>query len=66
MLEEPAPWEEFPYPPLSMGWRMGDGQDFWFRWFAIWDSWSEEQRAAYLALHVPPPDWRAFLLDRAR
>lgn len=32
-----APWEEFPYPPISMGWRMGDGEDFFHEWVMFWD-----------------------------
>jgi hypothetical protein len=61
-----APWEEFPYPPISMGWRMGDGEDFFYYWVAWWDLLTEREQAEYLSRHRASPDWVDWAADRRR
>tara|TARA_R110002096_G_scaffold361075_3_gene554153 strand:- start:49449 stop:50270 length:822 start_codon:yes stop_codon:yes gene_type:complete len=52
------PWEEFPtYEHLSLGWRMGSGEDWLGLWHVFLDGLAEdkETRLAYLKRHRPAP-----------
>ena len=58
MGDLPPPWEKFPhFEHNSMGWRMGDGED----WLRLWHLFLEqlgpgfEVRLAYLRRHPPAP-----------
>jgi hypothetical protein len=50
-------WACFPqYTSVTMGWRMGEGEDYKYRWHAWYRSLSDEQRARYRAQFPPPTD----------
>ena len=56
--EVPPPWIPCPdYHPLSMGFRMGHGEDHWNEWWAYWKSLelSESERIRYFKEKYPPP-----------
>ena len=54
-------WLAFPYPPGSMGWRMGAGEhyrDEWEAWYA--KLWPKERRDEYALKYPEPPEWSGF------
>lgn len=60
------PWASFPeIPQGSIGWRMGDGEEYIYRWFDfVREHWLDQASAmAYLRRHPPAPvRWRSFLM----
>jgi hypothetical protein len=60
------PWARCPeIPQGSIGWRMGGGEDYLYRWFAfVREHWIDQASAmAYLRRHPPAPyRWRRFLM----
>ncbi|HTQ14960.1 MAG TPA: 7-cyano-7-deazaguanine synthase QueC [Rhizomicrobium sp.] len=62
------PWKQFPtYEAGSLGWRMGGGEDYWFR---FWDWFlrglTDEGRVAYMHANPEPSGWKgryATMLD---
>jgi hypothetical protein len=55
------PWETFPaYARGSLGWRMGDGEDYYnrfYRWFSALDAEASHQ---YRDTHAEPDGWEGF------
>lgn len=54
------PWHVFEYTQLSMGWRMGGGEDYlsqWEKWFTYL---SQEEQHAYITQYPEPEDWFEF------
>jgi hypothetical protein len=52
------PWEAFPtYERYTMGWRMGDGEDYFYDWHTFIEGLSNdyETRLNYLISHRPAP-----------
>ncbi len=62
------PWSRFPeLPHGSLGWRMGYGEEYLYRWFDFTrDHWRDQASAlAYLRRHPPAPyRWRFFLMSQ--
>jgi hypothetical protein len=56
----PPPWEMFPYPWGSLGWRMGRGEDYWIKFVRWYSGLDGAAQAAYRAAHPEPADWREF------
>jgi hypothetical protein len=55
------PWLQFPEIKLgSLGWRMGDGEDYWYSWQDWYVSLSEEARSSYREKFPEPPSWEGF------
>jgi len=55
------PWVEYPeYPRYSLGWRMGDGEDYIYRWGEWFATLSDSEVDAYALLYPEPLDWRGF------
>jgi len=55
------PWIRFPYiARFSMGWRMGDGEQYMGEFVEWWDAQSEDAKTAYKARYRPPLDWLGF------
>ena len=45
-------------PPGSVGWRMGEGEDYYnqfYRWFSVLH---EAEQDAFARTNEPPPEWR--------
>ncbi len=55
------PWEAFPHVPAgSIGWRMGDGEDYWLS-FANWFAGrSADEKDRFAADHPEPEGWTGF------
>jgi len=55
------PWEEFPEIPfMSIGWRMGPGEDYMHKWWSWMKMKSATQRKAYYDLNSEPKHWSGF------
>ncbi|HET9954326.1 MAG TPA: hypothetical protein VFQ61_07475 [Polyangiaceae bacterium] len=64
-----APWLKFPHIPgsVSMGWRMGAGENYLFyTFYPWWDSLPDARREEYLDATCAPADWRLMLAERAK
>lgn len=62
-LSRKAPWEAFPQIPWgSIGWRMGDGEDYWCDWMDWYLKLSRHSRNEYQSLHPEPSEssWQGF------
>jgi hypothetical protein len=50
------PWKAYPtYERYSLGWRMGEGQDFIHLWHDLLQLWNIETRLEYFRCHLPLP-----------
>ena len=60
----PPPWMAFPeIERYSIGWRMGYGEDYIYR-FGDWlDTLSPEERTEYRALFPEPVTWKGWWED---
>jgi hypothetical protein len=55
------PWIAFPMIPFgSIGWRMGDGEDYWKRFDAWYRQLQPVHRDRYAAEHPEPEGWSGF------
>ena len=55
-------WVAYPdYHPFETGWRMGEGEDYRYKFWEWWDTAEEsktlENRLAYINAHPVPPRW---------
>lgn len=51
-------WLKYPeILPGSIGWRMGDGEDYWFEWHDWFRAQDRDFRAAYVARYPEPTGW---------
>ena len=65
-------WVVFPdYNSVTIGWRMGPGEPYKYRWHGWWRTLTNEQKAAYKAKYPEPTaadlawdDWYADVADR--
>jgi hypothetical protein len=63
-MHSPPPWKQFPeYDRLSLGWRMGPGEDYRFDFAQWFRGLPADQRRAYAAEHPEPADWVGFYVD---
>ncbi len=55
------PWQKFPHIPLgSIGWRMGEGEDYWIGFDEWFKRKHPEAKARYAADNPEPPGWEGF------
>lgn len=55
------PWIKFPNIPLgSIGWRMGVGEDYWFRFRSWWFRQIRAKRVAVKTKYPEPREWLGF------
>ena len=53
-------WGAYPiYNAVTIGWRMGSGEDYKYKWHAWWRTLSAEARDRYRSRY-PEPDWGAW------
>jgi len=52
------PWRVFDYPCYSIGWRMGSGEDYRYRWYDFIDSLDSNEKSIYFEKVIPPEDWK--------
>jgi hypothetical protein len=54
-LSKKAPWEAFPHIQRgSIGWRMGEGEEYWEKWMAWYRKLAAQSRRDYQDLHPEP------------
>ena len=52
-----SPWLEYPHIGLgSIGWRMGDGEDYWMQFDNWYGGLSGDQKAAYRTRYPEPTE----------
>lgn len=57
----PPPWIRHPsISPCSIGWRMGEGEDYRYHWHDWYDALTEGDKKHYQALFPAPLIWRNF------
>ena len=57
----PPPWHEFPEIPRgSIGWRIGEGEDYLYAWRDWFDTLSEQGIASYISSFPEKPGWEGF------
>jgi hypothetical protein len=54
------PWKVFDYPQLSLGWRMGAGEDYRDEWYEWFRQLSREEQRSYIFRYPEPEDWFGF------
>lgn len=55
------PWDVFPSIPLgSIGWRMGDGEEYWVKFSRWYDQLQPVRREQYEREHPEPGGWAGF------
>jgi hypothetical protein len=55
------PWLKFPKIPLgSIGWRMGAGEDYWYKWQDWYMTQSTEVQVAIRTSFAEPLGWEGF------
>jgi len=57
-IEMIPPWEEFPtYERYTIGWRMGPGEDYLYKWYRFIENLKDDYdtRLNYLRRHRPAP-----------
>lgn len=59
--EMSPPWIRYPYiARSSIGWRMGDGEQYMSDFIEWWDAQSIDAKQAYKARYNTPVDWLGF------
>ena len=59
-------WAAYPtYCSVTIGWRMGCGEDYKYRWHAWYDSLSVDRKAQYKERYPAKDDWDYFYTDVA-
>lgn len=55
------PWDRHPDIPLgSIGWRMGEGEEYLISFRDWFGRRALDEKARYAATHPEPPDWHGF------
>ena len=55
------PWSKYPDIPLgSLGWRMGEGEEYWYGFVDWYSELSEESKIIYMAQHLKLIIWKVF------
>ncbi len=55
------PWLAYPNIPLgSVGWRMGDGEDYWYEFVTWFSTLSHVERDSYKGRYPKPDSWKIF------
>jgi hypothetical protein len=55
------PWVTFPeIEHGSIGWRMGDGEEYHDRFYRWYSALPADAQAAYEQTRLPPDDWKDF------
>jgi hypothetical protein len=55
------PWVKYPaIPRASIGWRMGEGEEYWDNFRAWWDRQQVDIQAAVRATYPEPSGWVGF------
>ncbi|AHI33371.1 hypothetical protein AU15_19040 [Marinobacter salarius] len=55
------PWLQYPDMPLgSIGWRMGAGEDYWYRFVDWYGRLTELERERYRRRYPKPESWAVF------
>jgi hypothetical protein len=58
MAKLEPPWLRYPeIPRYSIGWRMGDGENYYNAAYRLLSALSPDERAAYAGLYPEPEDW---------
>ena len=61
----PPPWIKFPsIDPFSIGWRMGAGEDYKFKFNDWLKTLSQDERSEYRRLFTEPATWRGYWNER--
>ena len=61
----PPPWIKFPsIDPFSIGWRMGVGEDYKFKFNDWLKTLSQDDRSEYQRLFTEPATWRGYWDER--
>ncbi len=63
-LDPPWKWADIPF--RSIGWRMGDGEDYLDNWFDFWNEIDEKRAKVYYRLIKPPQLWKKWFLERMK
>lgn len=54
-------WLEHPnYSRQSMGWRMGPGEGYKYKWLEFWKGLTAEQKQEYKAKYPEPEAWEGY------
>lgn len=56
----PPPWQVFPWPRSSMGWRMGDGEDYLETFHGWFHGLSMQKSNKYAKKYPEPKEWEGF------
>ena len=52
------PWTKHrEIPAGSIGWRMGDGEDYYNQFYRWFSALSEPEQEAFARANEPPPEW---------
>jgi len=55
------PWKKYSDIPLgSLGWRMGAGEDYWYKFVAWYGTQDSKTRKEYKEIYPKPDDWDNF------
>ena len=61
----PPPWIKFPeIAPFSIGWRMGAGEDYKFKFNGWLKTLSQDEKHQYQQLFAEPATWRGYWDER--
>lgn len=61
------PWLKFPKIPAgSIGWRMGDGEDYWLEWLDWFLGQDEGTRTTFTSRFAEPLGWEGFYISMCR
>lgn len=61
----PPPWIKFPsMDPFSIGWRMGAGEDYKFKFNDWLKTLSQDEQRQYQQLFIEPATWRGYWDER--
>ena len=61
----PPPWIKFPQiDPFSIGWRMGCGEDYKFKFNEWFKTLSQDEQRQYQQLFTEPATWRGYWDER--
>ena len=58
LVQMEPPWAKYPdIPAGAVGWRMGDGEDYYNRFYRWFSSLSPAEQDRFADDHEPPPEW---------